>query len=232
MGKLRDLMLMEMELRNFKPRTIESYLWHMKSFTKQLGRSPAEVGEQEIRHYLYYMKKERHNSWSNINQGYSALKFFYVQTLHRAWNVDKIPRPKGEHRLPRVLSQQEVTRFLDATSNLKYRVIFMTIYSGGLRLSEAAHLKIADIDSGRMQIRINQGKGNKDRYTLLSKRLLTELRPYWHAYRPTTWLFPGRHNKPLSVSSIQVAFGRSKKKPTSQNQLLSILYAIVSQPIF
>jgi len=232
MGKLRDLMLMEMELRNFRPKTIECYVWHMKSFTKLFDRSPAEIGEQEIRHYLHYLKKERHTSWSNINQAYAALKFFYVHTLHRDWNVDKIPRPKGEHRLPQVLSQQEVTRFLDATSSLKYRVIFMTIYSGGLRLSEAAHLKIADIDKDRMQIRINQGKGNKDRYTLLSKRLLTELRAYWHAYRPTTWLFPGKNNKPLSVSSIQVSFGRSKKKPPSQNQLLSILCAIVSQPIF
>ncbi len=117
--------------------------------------------------------------------------------------------------MPQVLSQQEVTKFLDSTSNFKYRVIFMTIYSAGLRLSEAANLKVADIDKDRMQIRINKGKGNKDRYTLLSKRLLTELRPYWHAYRPTTWLFPGRNNNPISVSSIQVAFRRSKKKPAS-----------------
>ncbi len=215
MGKLHDQMLMDMELRNFKPKTIERYLWHLKSFTKLFDRSPAELGEQEIRHYLHYLKKERNTSWSNVNQGYSALRFFYVQTLHRAWNVDKIPRPKGERSLPQVLSQQEVTGFLDATSNFKYRVIFMTIYSGGLRLSEAAHLKVADIDKDRMQIRINKGKGNKDRYTLLSKRLLSELRPYWHAYRPTTWLFPGRDNNPISVSSIQVAFRRSKKKPVS-----------------
>ena len=232
MGKLCDQMVMEMELRNFKPKTIERYLWHMKFFTKLLSRSPTDLGEQEICHYLYYLKKERHSSWSTINQAYCAIKFFYVHTLHRAWHVDKIPRPKGEHRLPQVLSQQEVTGLLDATSNFKYRVIFMTIYSGGLRLSEVAHLKISDIDSGRKQIRVDQGKGNKDRYTLLSNRLLNELRSYWRTYRPTSWLFPGKHNNPISVSSIQVAFGRSKKKPTSQNQLLSILCAIVSPPIF
>jgi len=232
MGKLRDQMLMEMELRNFKPKTIECYLWHMKSFAKLLGRSPTELGDQEIRHYLHYLKKERHTSWSNVNQGYSALKFFYVHTLHRVWNVEKIPRPKGERRLPQVLSQQEVARLLDATLNFKYRVIFMTIYSGGLRVSEATHLKLTDIDSDRMQIRVHQGKGNKDRYTLLSKRLLNELRRYWNAHRPITWLFSGRHNKPISVSSIQIYFRRLKKKPLSQNQLLSILCAIVSQPIF
>ena len=215
MGKLRDQMLMDMELRNFKPKTIECYLWHLKSFTKLFNRSPAELGEQEVRHYLHYLKKERHTSWSNVNQGYSALKFFYVQTMQRTWNVDKIPRPKSERSLPQVLSQQEVIGFLDATSNFKYRIIFMAIYSAGLRLSEAAHLRIADIDKNRMQIRVHHGKGNKDRYTLLSKRLLNELRSYWHAYRPTTWLFPGRDNKPISVSSIQVAFRRSKKKPAS-----------------
>ena len=216
MGKLRDLMLMEMELRNFRPKTIECYLWHMKSFTKLQGRSPAEIGEQEIRHYLHYLKKERHTSWSNINQAYAALKFFYVHTLHRAWDVDKIPRPKGEHRLPQVLSQQEVTRFLDATSNFKYRVIFMTIYSGGLRLSEAAHLKIADIDKDRMQIRINQGKGNKDRYTLLGKRSLDILRLYWKRYRPKDLLFPStiRKGQPIDSTGVQKAFREALSKTT------------------
>ena len=214
MGKLREQMVEEMESRNFSPKTIKAYLGHMVAFTRLLGRSPAEMGEDEIRRYLQYLRKEKKVSWSNINIAYCALKFFYVETLHREFPVKKIPRPKGEKKLPVVLSQSEVKAVFDAIANLKHRVILMTTYSGGLRVSEVANLRVCDIDSKRMQIRVNQGKGKKDRYTLLSSVLVEHLRTYWRTYHPTTLLFPGSHNdKPINITTIQKVFKLAKKKP-------------------
>jgi integrase/recombinase XerD len=141
------------------------------------------------------------------------LRFFYVEVLHREWHVDKIPRPKAEKKLPVVLSCDEVKRIFAEVSDFKYRMILMTIYSGGLRVSETAKLKVSEIDSGRMQIRVDQGKGKKDRYTLLSERLLKDLRRYYMIYRPGEWLFPGRvDDKPISVSTIQNAFKQAKQR--------------------
>ena len=140
-------------------------------------------------------------------------RFFYVEILHRQWHVDKIPRPKAEKKLPVVLSCDEVKRIFAEVSDFKHRMILMTIYSGGLRVSETANLKVSDIDSSRMQIRVDQGKGKKDRYTLLSERLLKDLRRYYMIYRPGEWLFPGRvDDKPISVSTIQNAFKQAKQR--------------------
>ncbi len=247
MGALQDRMYANMRMRNLSPRTIKAYLWHMTEFTRYFGKSPDLLGEEEVRQYLHYLLDERKVSWSNMNIGYSALKFFYVNTLRRDWQVDKIPRPKGERRLPVVLSRQELNELFSATSNSKHRVIFKTIYSAGLRpacashadrLSEAANLKLHHIESpdihyynikekSGMWIRVEQGKGKKDRYTLLSSTVLAELRNYWRAYRPTSWLFFGvDKERPISVSTIQVAFKMAKKKPASVNQLVSTRYAI------
>jgi site-specific recombinase XerD len=216
MGRLQDEMVKAMELKNYSPRTIEAYVAHMKAFTRLFKKSPAEMGEEEVRQYLHYLRTVKKVSTSNINIAYSALKFFYVEVLHRDWHVEKIPRPKKEKRLPIVLAPSEIRRLLEATDNLKYRVILMTIYSAGLRISEAAHLKITDIDSKRMVIRVEQGKGKRDRYTLLSPALLESLRHYYKAYRPRIWLFEGqRPHQPLGVESIQRAFRDAKKKPGS-----------------
>jgi site-specific recombinase XerD len=203
-----------MRLRNFSPRTIKAYLWHVSEFTRHFDKAPDLLGEEEVRQYLQYLLDERKVSWSNMNIGYSALKFFYVETLHRTWQVEKIPRPKGESRLPVVLSRRELHDLFSATSNLKHRVIFKTIYSAGLRISEAANLKLHHIESDSMGIRVEQGKGRKDRYTLLAETVLLELRDYWRTCRPTDWLFFGQDKRrPISVSTIQVAFQRAKKKP-------------------
>jgi integrase/recombinase XerD len=211
MGKLHDQMLMEMELRNFSPKTIKAYLWNMKAYTRHFMKSPTEMGETEIKQYLHYLKVVKKVSYSNINIAYSALRFFYVDTLHREWQVEKIPRPKVGRKLPVVLSREALQKLFAATPNLKHRVILMTTYSAGLRVSEVAHLKITDIDSQRMQIRVEQGKGQKDRYTLLSKELLPELRDYYLQYKPTTWLFEGKGgNVPLSVGTIQKIFKTAK----------------------
>ncbi len=214
MGALRDRMFANMRLRNLSPRTIKAYLWHVSEFARYFGKAPDLLGEEEVRQYLLYLLDERKVSWSNMNIGYSALKFFYVNTLHRDWQVHKIPRPKGESRLPVVLSRRELKELFSATSNLKHRVIFKTIYSAGLRLSEAANLKVHHIEGDSMRIRVEQGKGKKDRYTLLSETLVVELRDYWYACRPSSWLFFGQSkSRPISVSTIQVAFRTAKKKP-------------------
>ncbi len=214
MGALRDRMFANLRLRNLSPRTIKAYLWHVREFTRYFGKAPDLLGEEEVRQYLQYLLDERKVSWSNMNIGYSALKFFYVETLHRDWQVYKIPRPKGESRLPVVLSRRELKDLFSATCNLKHRVIFKTIYSAGLRLSEAANLKLHHIESDSMRVRVEQGKGKKDRYTLLSETVLVELRDYWRTCRPTDWLFFGSDkSRPISVSTIQVAFRTAKKKP-------------------
>ena len=213
MGKLKEQMLMEMELRNMSEKTIAAYLGHMVCFARHFDRSPDEMGEEEVRQYLYYLLKEKRVSWSNINIGYSALKFFYTRVLHRNWNVDHIPRPKKEKRLPYVLSYSELARLFEVTTNLKHRLIFKTAYGGGLRVSEVCCLRISDIDSHRMTIRINQGKGRKDRYTLLAQSLLPELRDYYRIQRPKHWLFPGANkDRPINPGTIQRVFRVSKEK--------------------
>ena len=207
MGRLRDRMIMDMELKNLSPRTIKTYLYWMKQFTIYYGKSPEQLGDEEIRDYLHYLLKDRKASQAAMNQAYSALKFFYERTLQREWNGSKIPRSKIPKKLPVVLSQDEVQRIFSATKNLKHLAALMVIYSGGLRVGEAVKLKLTDIDSERMDIRIRQGKGAKDRYTILGERALEVIREYWDAYHPKSWLFPGeKAGNYLSVSSIQRAF--------------------------
>ncbi|RPJ09312.1 MAG: integrase [Deltaproteobacteria bacterium] len=204
MGKLHDQMKRDLELKHYSPKTRSCYLASVKSFALHFHRSPAELSDEEIREYLHYLIEEKKASQSVISQSYSALKFLYETTLKKDWNGFRIPRSKMGKRLPVVLSQQEVQALFSATRNLKHRALLMTIYSAGLRVSEVVHLKVSDIDSQRMVIRVQQGKGAKDRYTLLAQRTLEVLRDYWRAYRPEEWLFPGQPAKGfLSVSSVQ-----------------------------
>jgi len=219
MGRLRDRMIMDMELKNLSPRTIKTYLYWMKQFTVHYGKSPAQLGDEEIRDYLHYLLKTQRASQASMNQAYSALKFFYERTLQREWNGSKIPRSKIPKKLPVVLSQDEVQRIFTATKNLKHLAAFMIIYSGGLRVGEAVKLEVSDIDRERMTIRVRQGKGAKDRYTILGERALEVVREYWYAYHPQNWLFPGeKTGNYLSVSSIQRAFsGTLRRAGISKN---------------
>jgi len=213
MGKLRDQMEMDMKLRRLRPRTISCYLDRMRSVAIHFSKSPAELTEEEIRRYLYHLIEERKASQAVISQSYSALKFFFENTLQRQWDGLKIPRSKQQKKLPGVLSKREVELIFSCTSNLKHRAILMTTYSAGLRISEATRLKVSDIDSERMTIRVNEGKGFKDRYTLLGERNLEILRRYYKAYRPSDWLFPGRNpSEPVSVSCVQRVFRASVHK--------------------
>jgi len=225
MGKLREQLERDMELKRYSPRTRACYLACVKDFVRHFGRSPEELGAEEIRTYLHYLITERQVSGSAVAQAYSALKFFYQTTLQRGWELSQIPRPMRQKKLPVVLSSSEVGSIFSRVLNLKHRAILMTIYSAGLRLSEAAHLRVRDIDSQRMLIRVDQGKGNKDRYTLLARGTLAILREYWKACRPVDWLFPGhRKDRPVDVSTIQKVFKRACeqagiRKPASVHTL-------------
>lgn len=207
MGKLRDKMKQDMELKHLSERTIDTYLKCVENFVKHYGKSPEDMGHDGIRDYLYYLLKEKESSQASISQHYSALKLFYQTTLGRDWEALKIPRSKREKKLPVVLSKEEIWAIFEEVHNLKHLAILMTIYSGGLRLSEAINLKVSDIDSQRMMIRVNQGKGHKDRYTLLGERTLDVLRIYYKDTKPKEWLFPSTTpDKPIGASSIQKAF--------------------------
>ncbi len=211
MGELREKMLRRMELKNYSTRTIQLYLYHMKKYVAYYGKSPDRLGKEEIEKYLHYLY-EQNVSRSAMTQAYSAIKFFYTVCLERTWELDKILRPKSNKKLPVVLSPQEVRNILQQVNNPKYKAVLMIVYSGGLRLSEALNLKLKDIDGNRMEIRVVQAKGKKDRYTLLSEIMLSKLREYYKKYKPSDWLFPGREGKKLSNTTIQKLFVKAKKK--------------------
>ena len=213
MGKLKDQMVMDMKLKGMSPKTISCYVGCMKAIAAHFGKSPAELSDDEIREYLYYLVEVRKASRAVISQSYSALKFLFEHTLQKLWNHARIPRSKQHKRLPWVLSREDVEAILSAAKNLKHRAILMTIYSAGLRVGEATRLKVCDIDSKRMMIRVSEGKGFKDRYTLLGERNLELLRTYWKAYRPSDWLFPRVDGSgPVSISCVQKVFSASLKK--------------------
>jgi integrase/recombinase XerD len=233
MGELKDQMKKMMELRNFSRKTIQCYLMYMKEYVGYFRKSPDLMGEGEILKYLCYLKDEKKSSWSGVNIEYSALKYFYECVLGRSWDVKRIPRPKLAKMLPLILSRQEVKSIIEATENRKHRIALMTTYSAGLRISETAHLRVSNIDSKLMQIHVVRGKGNKDRYTILSKKLLEELRKYYRSNRPKEWLFPGQNKtKPIHQTTLQKAFKESKKKQRLPSKLQYIHYATVLPPIY
>lgn len=211
MGRLREEMKADLELKGFSPKTQKIYLSQVRNFALYFNRSPRYLGEQEIKEYLLHLIRERKVSSSSVNQCYSALKFLYERTLKREWIMEKIPRTRIEKRLPVVLDRGEVESLFSVIENLKHRAILMLIYSSGLRVGEAAHLKVSDIDSKRMLLRVKKSKGKKDRYTILSNIALEVLREYWRVYRPREWLFPGESSdKPISERSIQKIFEKAK----------------------
>ena len=209
MSTLRQRMTEDMRLRNMSPRTIESYLANVAGFAAYFKTPPDRLGPEHVRQYLLHLVEDKHASSSSVNLANSALKFLFRVTLHRQEPpTQKLPCAKRERRLPVVLSHDEVQRLLDAVRNPKYRVALMVAYGAGLRVSEIVNLRVQDIDSQRMVIRVRQGKGMKDRYTLLSPVLLETLRDYWKLYRPTTYLFPsprGRGDRPLDTTAVQRA---------------------------
>ena len=203
MTPLRRRMIEDMELRNFAPGSITVYVRCVARFAEHFGSSPDRLGPEHVRDFLLHLIQERRVSWSYYNQHLQALRFLYNTTLGRDWVLRHITCPKRPQRLPVVLGPDELTHFLAAIPGLKHRALLMTAYAAGLRVSEVAALRVEDIDSQRMTIRIRQGKGRKDRYVMLSPRLLRLLRQYWKAARPRTWLFPGRDpDRPIAASTV------------------------------
>ena len=179
MTPLRHRMTEDMVIRNLAENTQSAYVQHVVAYARHFHRSPEELGPEEVRAYQVYLTQTRMLSPSSLSVATGALRFLYKVTLKRDWAIEEIPMPKRPFRLPVILSPEEVMHFLDSIGNHKHRTILMTAYAAGLRISEATPPKVTDIDSQRMLIRVEQAKGNKDRYTPLSKRLLDELRAYW-----------------------------------------------------
>jgi integrase/recombinase XerD len=206
MTPLRQRMIGDMQLRNFAPATQRNYIHHVARYASYYGLSPEQLDLEDIRQFHLYLLNDRHYSPEAVNQSVSALKFLYLVTLEMPWSDGHFPRARRQHKLPVVLSQEEVVQFFDHVPSLRYRAALMTSYGAGLRVSEAVALKVSDIDSKRMLIRVEQGKGRKDRYTMLSPRLLEVLRVWYRARRPEYWLFPGwRTARHLCASSLQTA---------------------------
>jgi site-specific recombinase XerD len=197
-------MIEDLQIRNMAAHTQRAYVEQVVRFARYFRKSPEHLGPTEIRTYLIHLSQERRLSASSIIVTVSALRFFYSVTLKRPWTVENdIPTSRKAKKLPIVLSQDEVTRFLGAVDNLKHRTILTVCYATGLRISEAVRLKPAAIDSQRMVIRVDQGKGRKDRYVMLPPKLLAILMDYWKRTHPGEWLFPGdRPGQPISPLTI------------------------------
>ena len=205
MSPLRRRMIEDMTVRNLSPATQRSYLHAVTKFSQYFGRSPERLGLEDVRAFQVHLVSNG-ISWPGLNQTVCALRFFYGVTLGHGEIPERIPYAREPRKLPLVLSADEVVRFLEAVPSLKTRAALTTAYAAGLRASEAVGLKLADIDSGRMVIRVEHGKGGKDRYVMLSTQLLGILRTYWRLARPRHWLFPGREeSKPIDVQVLYSA---------------------------
>jgi integrase/recombinase XerD len=206
MTKLRQRMIEDMQLLNMAAATQRNYILHVARFARFYNLSPEHLDLEDIRQFHLHLLNDVHLSPEAVNQSVSALKFLYIKVLEMPWGDDYFPRAKRPHKLPVILSPEEVSAFFDHVPSLRYRAALMACYGAGLRVSEAVALKVGDIDSQRMLIRVEQGKGRKDRYAMLSERLLKVLRIWWRAARPEGYLFPGwRSGKHMSSQSLQTA---------------------------
>jgi site-specific recombinase XerD len=207
-------MLEDMQIRNLSVHTQRSYLEQVSRFARHFGQSPAVLGPEEIRTYQLYLTNEKKLAPASVVIAVSALRFLYKLTLKKDWPLDDmIPAPKKPQTLPVVLSPDEVLQFLDSVASPKHRTILTTCYAAGLRISEAVCLTSPVIDSRRMVIRIAQGKGQKDRYVMLSPKLLEILRDWWRRERPTTWLFPGeRPGQHVTRNAVELACRKAHRR--------------------
>jgi len=215
MGKTRDRMIEDLKLRGYADRTVGTYVGDAERFVAHYMKPATELGEPEVRAFLLYLKEERKLE-AGTRRGYrAALDFLYTTTLGRPEVVAGIPWAKsGPRKLPDILSLDEITQLLDAVGRLDYRVIAMTTYGAGLRVSEACSLQVGDIDSQRFMIHVRKGKGGKERYVMLSKRLLASLRLYWRLARPPgPHLFPGRKPaQPIGTDAVRNAMRKAVRK--------------------
>src|SRR5271168_2023519 len=204
-------MLEELQRLNYSEETIRSYIHAVEDFSRRFNCSPDRLGPRHIREYQAELFHIRKLSSGSVAVRLAALRFFYCKTLKKAWSIAETPYPKKDHRLPAILSQQEVAQLIDAASTLFHRTLLMTLYATGARNAELTRLKFSDVDSQRMVIHIQGGKGRKDRDVMLSPTLLDALRTYWRGlrYKPTYWLFPGGRghisSRPIDDTAVWVA---------------------------
>ena len=219
MTELRRRMDGDMVVRGMADRTRETYLTAVTGLARYYHRSPDQISDEQVQAYLLYLIRDRRRSWSTCNITVNALRFLYHTTLKRDRTTFCVPSPRQPGRLPAILSRDEVERLIAQTANRKHRTMLLTTYAAGLRLNEVLHLRVGDVDSSRMTIRVEQGKGGKDRYTVLSTRLLEALRAYWTIARPSLWLFPSQETgRPLHPTALQRVYQQAKlragiKKP-------------------
>jgi site-specific recombinase XerD len=214
---LRQMMLDELQRRNYSQSTVRSYIFAVEDFTKHFHRSPERLGPEHIRQYQAYLFRERKLSPGTIEGRTAALRFLFIKTLRRPYLPDHIPFPKRPRRLPTILDQQEVAQLIDSAGNLMHRTMMMMLYATGLRRAEMCHLKVSDIDSKRMVIHVRQGKGGRDRDVLLTPKLLETLREYWRWMKPKTYLFPGtvknwRADLPITEKIVWQAVHEAAKR--------------------
>jgi site-specific recombinase XerD len=225
MTQLRKMMLEELQRRNYAQSTIRQYIRTVEEFARRFNCPPDRLGPRHIREFQAELFQKRKLSPNSVTRHLAALRFFYIQTLKRAWSIAETPYPKWVFHLPTILSQEEVARLIDAALTPYHRVLLMTLYATGARRAELTHLKRSDIDSQRMVIRIQGGKGRKDRDVMLSSKLLEELREHWHRLRrkPRVWLFPGnRHHsgdQPIDTKTVWNACKKAAQRAGLQKDV-------------
>ncbi len=213
MTALRQRMLEDLRIRNYAPTTVECYIRSVAEFAQHFNKPPDQLGPEEIRSWQLFLLKEKRVKLSTYIQAVCALRFFYRNTLNRKIEIDRIPLPRYEKKLPVILGKAEVKALLEAPKNLGHRAILATMYGAGLRVSEVTRLKVPDLDRERRVIWVRGGKGHKDRQVMLAEPLREVLAAYWRWKRPTDWLFPGeRPGCPISCNSVFQACRKAARR--------------------
>ena len=218
MTRLRKMMLEELQRRNYAQHTTRSYIRTVEDFSRRFNCSPDRLGPRHIREYQAELFEKHKLSPGSVAVRLAALRFFYCKTLKKGWSIAESPYPKKDHRLPAILSQEEVARLIQAAGTSFHRTLLMTLYATGARNAELTRLKFSDVDKQRMVIHIQGGKGRKDRDVMLSSKLLEELREHWHRLRrkPKVWLFPGNHDHcadhPIDTKTVWHACQRAAQR--------------------
>jgi integrase/recombinase XerD len=222
---LRKMMLEELQRRNYSQHTTRCYIRTVEDFARRFNRAPDRLGPRHIREYQAELFQKRKLSPGSVSRDLAALRFFYTKTLKKSWSIAETPYPKKVFHLPLILSQQEVARLIDAASTPYHRILLMTLYATGVRNAELTHLKVSDIDSQRMVIHIQGGKGRRDRDVMLSPKLLQELRQHWRRLprKPSVWLFPGnRHHssdQPIDTKTVWHACQKAARRAGIKKQV-------------
>ena len=223
MTHLRKMMLEELQRRNYAQNTIRHYIRTVEDFARRFHCSPDRLGPRHIREYQAELFQKRKLSANSVGRYLAALRFFYIKTLRKAWSIAETPYPKKIHRLPTILSREEVAQLIHAARTPSEHILLITLYATGARNSELTHLKISDIDSQRMVLHIRGGKGRKDRDVMLSLRLLTALRTHWRYYhrKSSTWLFPSNYRKdrPIDTKTVWYACHNAAKRAGLQKRV-------------